>query len=79
MKTAHMIQAKCWTLIDINSGKECGNPTSKVYDYRLAKGMAPTRNIPICDDCVEKIDTATYLWWKEKDYSKMDDIGNLPH
>ena len=52
MKTAHRIQAKCWTLIDIDSGKECGNPTSKVYDYRLAKGMAPTRNIPICDDCV---------------------------
>jgi hypothetical protein len=79
MKITHMIQAKCWTLIDIDSGKECGNPTGKLYDYHSAKGATPMRNIPICDDCVAKTDITTYLNWKEKDYSKMDDIGSLSH
>lgn len=79
MKTTHIKQAKCWTLIDIDSGKECGNPTSKLYDYRFAIGSTPTMNIPICDDCVTETDTTTYLYWKEKDYSKMDDIGSLSH
>ena len=68
---------KCWTLIDFDNRIECDNQTSKLYDYHYAKGITVQKNIPICDDCVEKIDTDKHLSWKEKSYE--GNIGILPH
>ena len=55
---------QCRTILDIHTQEQCSNQTNKSYDYQHGKGSMPMKDIAICNDCLEKVDTTAHLHFK---------------